>query len=290
MNKKLLAIACSWGALLLSSCMDTSVMESDISGIPPIGIAHYDGTIYDYLQNGDPLLGVTYDSLLYLLDYSDENSSVPLKFADLKTCLQDEEKQYTFIAAPDSCFRFALKSLNNFRRLNKLTITEENISADATEAEKNAIGDMTLKKLLNYRKEIERTDDKKPAEEWTTDIYEYKAPLDSMLCRYMTQGLYDTEMLSRVSSAEGQIIQGLYSYRMNLMYKRLPASGFVGNGPKDITFYDMRNTLEKTRWESTKVLWTDVYTTNGVIHVLVPQHEFGFGNFIHYFRNIGHEE
>ena len=53
MNKKLLAIACSWGALLLSSCMDTSVVESDMSGIPSQGITYYDGTIYEYLENGD---------------------------------------------------------------------------------------------------------------------------------------------------------------------------------------------------------------------------------------------
>lgn len=45
MNKKLLAIACSWGALLLSSCMDTSVVESDMSEIPSQGITYYDGTI-----------------------------------------------------------------------------------------------------------------------------------------------------------------------------------------------------------------------------------------------------
>ena len=122
------------------------------------------------------------------------------------------------------------------------------------------------------------------------DIYEYKAPLDTMLCRYMTAGLYDTEKLSRVTSAEGTIIQGLYSYRMNLSYRRLPASGYMGAGPQDITFYDMRNTLNMTYWESTKVMWTDVQTKNGVIHVLFPQHEFGFGNFIHYFRNVGHEE
>lgn len=67
MNKKLLAIACSWGALLLSSCMDTSVVESDMSEIPSQGITYYDGTIYEYLENGDHSLGVTYDSLLYLL-------------------------------------------------------------------------------------------------------------------------------------------------------------------------------------------------------------------------------
>lgn len=289
MNKKLLAIACGWGTLLFSSCMDTSVVESDISGIRPVGITRYDGTIYEYLQNGDHALGVTYDSLLYLLNYSDEESAVPLKFTELKACLGDKDEQCTFMAVPDSCFRLALKALNNFRRLNKLTITEEDMSVDAMDTEKNAIGDLTLEKLLNYHKEIERVDEKKPDKK-RTDIYEYKAPLDSMLCRYMISGLYDTETLSRVTSADGKIVQGLYPYRMNLIYRRLSASGLIGGGPKDLTFYDMRNTLEMSRWESTKILWADVYATNGVIHILVPQHEFGFGNFIHYFRNMGHEE
>lgn len=39
---------------------------------------------------------------------------------------------------------------------------------------------------------------------------------------------------------------------MNLACQRLPASGFVGGGLKDLTIYDMRNTLEKEKWESAK--------------------------------------
>ena len=108
MNKKLLAIACSWGALLLSSCMDTSVVESDMSGIPSQGITYYDGTIYEYLENGDHSLGVTYDSLLYLLDCSVEESSVPLKFQELKTCFiikifKDKASQIRQIIRASKC-------------------------------------------------------------------------------------------------------------------------------------------------------------------------------------------
>lgn len=61
----------------------------------------------------------------------------------------------------------------------------------------------------------------------------------------MTPGIYDTETLSGFSYVEGKVIQGLHNYRMNLAYRRLPASGFVGGGLKDLTIYDMRNTLEK---------------------------------------------
>lgn len=287
---KLLTIAYGWGVLLLSSCMDASVVGVDMSGMQTPGIARFDGTIYEYLQNDDSYLGVTYDSLLYLLDYADESeNSTPLKFSELKECLQDKMGQYTFIAIPDSCFRCALKALNQYRKLNKLTIDGESLK-DAEESEKYASGELSLEKLLYYRKNIPRYDDKKPEVMVKTDIYEYKAPLDSMLCRYMASGIYDTEMLATISSDEGKIIQGLYTYRMNLTYRRLPASGFVGSGPKDIIFYDMCNTLEKNRWEPAKVLWADIYAKNGVIHVLVPQHEFGYGQFIHYFRNLGHEE
>ena len=106
----------------------------------------------------------------------------------------------------------------------------------------------------------------------------------------MTPGIYDTETLSGFSYVEGKIIQGLHNYRMNLACQRLPASGFVGGGLKDLTIYDMRNTLEKEKWESAKMLWTDIYAKNGIIHILLPQHEFGFGRFIQYFRNVGHEK
>ena len=131
--------------------------------------------------------------------------------------------------------------------------------------------------------------EKNPEKKWT-DSYIYKDGLDSLVCRYMTPGIYDTETLSGFSYVEGKIIQGLHNYRMNLACQRLPASGFVGGGLKDLTIYDMRNTLEKEKWESAKMLWTDIYAKNGIIHVLLPQHEFGFGRFIQYFRNVGHEK
>ncbi|WP_303010896.1 hypothetical protein [uncultured Bacteroides sp.] len=285
---KLLTVVCGWGGLLLSSCMDVSVVNSDIQELQPQGTSRFDGTIYEYLQQGDPGLGITYDSLLYLMDYTDEDSPVKLKFAELKECLQDESGQYTFMAVPDSCFRYALQSLNDFRRLNDLVVDAGDFTDETSETEKYAAGGLTLEKLLNYCKEIERTDEK--TEEKYTDIYIYKDRIDSLVCRYMFPGIYDTEALASVSSSEGKIVQDLHEYRMNLTYSRLPASGFVGGGPKDITFYDMRNTLEKSRWEPTKVLWTDIYAVNGVIHVLIPRHEFGFGQFIHYFKNVGHEK
>ncbi|WP_342990439.1 MULTISPECIES: hypothetical protein [Bacteroides] len=286
---RLLTIACGWGMLLLSSCMDISVVDADISGLQPQGLTRFDGTIYEYLQRGDPDLGVTYDSLMLLMNHEGPDCPVELKFTELKRCLQDETGQYTFVAAPDSCFRYAISELNRYRRLNELMINSDDFSEETPESEKYAAGELTLNKLLNYRKDIKRTDAIDPEKKWT-DTYIYKDRLDSLACRYMAPGIYDTESLAGVSYVEGKIVQGLHKYRMNLAYRRLPASGFVGAGLKDLTIYDMRNTLEKEKWESAKVLWTDIYAKNGVIHVLLPQHEFGFGRFIQYFRNVGHEK
>jgi hypothetical protein len=289
---KLLTIACCLATLAFSSCMESSVVDVDIAGSKEAVITRYDGTIYEYLKAGDPNLGVTFDSLVYFLDLPDEErdaSGIPLKLNDLRRDLKDETGQYTLMALPDSCFRVALKALNKYRKLNKLQLSTEDLDEDAGEKEKYAIGELTLKKLWNYQKVVE-TISRDKDENLIYEHYEYKSQLDSLLCRYMAPGIYDTPQLSTISSVEGQMIQGLHTYRMSLFYRRLPASGYQNAGLKELTLYDMGNTLDKDKWEPAKVQWTDIYAKNGVIHVMVPQHEFGFGKFIHYFRNLGHEK
>lgn len=289
---KLLNITCGLAALALSSCTEFTVADVDLSESKGVGIARYDGTIYDYLKAGDPDLGLTFDSLMYFLDLPDEEkdiSGVPLELNELRRALKDETGQYTLMALPDSCFRSAIEMLNKYRKLNKLQLTAEDLDEDIDEKEKYAVGELTLEKLWNYRKSVE-TIQKDEEGNPVYVHYEYKSQVDSLLCRYMVPGLYDTSQLATASSVEGQLVQGLHSYRMSLLYKRLPASGFLNGGPQEITFYDMGNTLDKDKWEPAKVLWSDIYAKNGVIHVMVPQHEFGFGKFIHYFRNLGHEK
>ena len=247
---KLLTITCSLAVLALSSCTDFSVADVDLSGSKGVGMTRYDGTIYEYLKAGDPELGLTFDSLMYFLDLPDEEEDalgIPLELNELRRALKDETGQCTLMALPDSCFRTALESLNRYRKLNKLQLTAEDLDEDAGEKESYAVGELTLKKLWNYQKRLEAPVLDKEGNPIYID-YEYKSQMDSLLCRYMVPGLYDTEQLSTSSSVEGQFVQGLHSYRMSLFYRRLPASGFINGGPKDITFYDMGNTLDKDKW------------------------------------------
>ena len=218
-------------------------------------------------------MGVTFDSLRYLLDYDDPDTPRPLKLKDLKACLQDEQGEYTLLAMPDSCFRTALKQLNLYRKINQLT---------------DANGELNLEEILAYHKEIEREPEKKgdPA---ITDIYEYKQVLDTLTCRYVLPGSYDMETL--YASGRGLTVMGMYyNYRMRLEAQRRPASGIVGAGTKKLYYYDMCDTQQSDKWVVAQAIWTDVYCKNGVVHVLTPEHEFGYGIFTHYLKNLGNEQ
>lgn len=54
-------------------------------------------------------------------------------------------------------------------------------------------------------------------------------------------------------------------------------------------FSDMKNSQVKDNWNRVSTVWNDVYTNNGIIHILSPQHSFGFDEFIYVFNNYGNE-
>ena len=76
---------------------------------------------------------------------------------------------------------------------------------------------------------------------------------------------------------------------MNIECSRKPASGFVGRGVKQLIFSDMKNSQVKDNWNRVSTVWNDVYTNNGIIHILSPQHSFGVDEFIYVFNNYGNE-
>lgn len=285
MNKLSYMFVIIAGTLLFGACMDVTVDDVDISGMENKGIINFDGSIYEYLQNGDSDLGVTFDSLRYILEYytPEEASEKKLKFQEVKACLEDLEGEYTLMAVPDSCFRRALQNLNLYRKMNSLvpiTIGES--------GNEKKISELTLEHVLTYNKSIPRYDIINPEVIVKTDIYEYSQGLDSLVCRYLLSGIYDTSSLDLQKT--NIVSSFFYGYRMNLQVDFSSASGYVGGGMKKLIYYDMHNTLETTKWEKTEAKWIDVYAKNGVIHVLIPEHEFGYGEFFEKLKKIGHEE
>ena len=118
--------------------------------------------------------------------------------------------------------------------------------------------------------------------------YDYRADLERMLCKYIIKGSYDTDnILANEGNASLNSLK--YNYQMNIECSRKPASGFVGGGVKQLICSDMKNSQVKDNWNRVSTVWNDVYTNNGIIHILSPQHSFGFDEVIYVFNNYGNE-
>lgn len=103
------------------------------------------------------------------------------------------------------------------------------------------------------------------------------AHLDTLACRYILRGLYNTDRV--VGNADGILAPNIkYDYSMNLLYERVNAGGYVGGGPQQLFFSDPKETPFEIFWVTTKTQIVNVKTNNGIVHVLSSGHDFGFGN------------
>lgn len=119
--------------------------------------------------------------------------------------------------------------------------------------------------------------------------YDYRACVDTLLCRYIFTGKYDTKKI--IEAQESLSLESYkYKYQMNVSCTRQTASGIVGEGVRSFTLSDMNNSQLKDLWKSTNVVWHDIYTRNAVIHLLTNQHNFGYDKFINYFKDYGNEK
>lgn len=101
--------------------------------------------------------------------------------------------------------------------------------------------------------------------------------LDSFFCRYIIPGLQHTDSLKGFT--DGKLYASFrYDYNMQLQYVATNASGFLGGGPKAITFSDPRNSIFTRNWVRVNTITVDIKTTNGIVHLLPAGHDFGFGN------------
>lgn len=278
MNKNILLYLLSFSCLCgITSCMNSTVEEADFS-IPKQEsdkLYHYDGTIYEYLQENELHPdGVAFDSLLLLLNYPDS------LFSSQRDSLMNAQGKYTLFAVPDEGFAQAVKSMNIYRRLNNLTGQD---------------GDLSLTKLLQSRHVVYRSNpdstELNPLPP-TEVVFEYKHDLDSLSARYIFSGEVDTEFLFANQTDENYLVKECirYGYRMSMGIERMAASGVEDAGLKRFLFYDINNTLQSTKWDVSPVKWMDVYATNGVIHIMNPGHEFGYAEFVQRFKKYGHEE
>lgn len=106
------------------------------------------------------------------------------------------------------------------------------------------------------------------------------ASLDTFFCRYLIKEPVQSSGLTKY--ADGLFFPTVrYNYDMHMQYTATNASGFLGGGPKAITFsYPGPNPDTKifTRyWTRVNTITVDIQTSNALVHLLPPGHDFGFG-------------
>ncbi|MGN6402114.1 MAG: fasciclin domain-containing protein [Flavisolibacter sp.] len=103
------------------------------------------------------------------------------------------------------------------------------------------------------------------------------ATLDTFLCRYILRGHATSDSL--INFTDGRLYPSIrYSYPMQMQYSQTNASGFKNGGPKAITFSDPKNSIFTRYWVRVNTITVDIKTSNAIVHLLPPNHDFGFGD------------
>jgi len=173
---------------------------------------------------------------------------------------------YAFLQAQDGLFDSLLYVIDRVPNL-KDTIENYNITLFAP-------NNQCFTNALKNLNELRSTQHKTPLYLRDLDLME----LDTLLCRYVLAGKFVTDSL--IEFSDGISVQSLrYDYAMHLRYHRQDANGYQNGGPQEIEFSDPKNSIFERYWVTTYTTSVNIYTNNGLVHLLSGGHEFGFGEF-----------
>src|SRR5699024_2486160 len=129
---------------------------------------------------------------------------------------------------------------------------------------------VALENLNNVRKLADSD-----AESYSGVNYEH---LDTLVSYYLTRGALTTDSLTM---KEGRTV---YDYKFNhARHAKIFGSnawGFVGRGPRIIGFSDTKYSHFIRDWATSLTGSVNIEPENGIVHVLTPEHVFGFDYFI----------
>lgn len=249
----------------LVSCRDYDSPYSENA----VGVNRYNGTVLDYLEEGDLVNKLQFDSMLFVID------SIPGFRASL-----EESSELTIFAVPNTCFKTAITALGNFR---------EDMSRPPVFLKDLMIEPFTVEDTLIVPAEMLPDGTIIPAD--TSFIYrdfDYRSQLERMTCKYIFNESIDTEKI-KVNTNGMEMISFKYEDELNAKYEQMPASGILEGGNQRLAFSDMNGSTLESDWISTYTRTIDIHTTNGIIHVITTGHFFGYDDFIADFKNLGYE-
>ncbi|MDO4162800.1 MAG: hypothetical protein Q4D56_00230 [Bacteroides sp.] len=263
MKKMMISTLCAaiaW-VFMAAACSKYEVAEDTV-----VSTETYNGSVFDYLKEDFSSAGITFDSLLYLIGQN----------AYLEKLLSSDSVNVTLFAVPDACFDLAFTALNAYRHSNNLgdDLVLDDFLIDAFTLVDTVINDAGT----SYADTM-----------YVSTTYDYRAQLDSLLSRYVFAEAVTTDY---IMEEDGAVELGEYAYghTMRMEADRGYASGASELGSKWLNLIEMNGTKSQSEWITCRTMTTDVETTNGVVHIVSPQHEFGFNEMTINFKDYGNEE
>jgi len=170
---------------------------------------------------------------------------------------------YDYILSQNNVYDSLILVLDRLEPL-KDTLKNKNVTffAITNKSFDNAIKDLNIKRAISNKSPLYLKD---------IDLLS----LDTLMCRYIIKGSLKTDSVQKL--VDGLFIQSLkYNYQMHTQYRSLNASGFVNGGQQQLVFTDPNESIFERYWESIPTNSVNISTNNSIIHVLAPDHNFGF--------------
>ncbi|WP_345208926.1 ATP/GTP-binding protein [Mucilaginibacter gynuensis] len=102
--------------------------------------------------------------------------------------------------------------------------------------------------------------------------------LDTMASYYIIRGKKTSDSLLL---QDGLDLEGVrYGYPMHAKVTRASASGYTEGGPEVIEFSNTKHSKFVRFWSTTTTGSNNIQTNNGIVHVVSPDHIFGFDEFV----------
>lgn len=100
--------------------------------------------------------------------------------------------------------------------------------------------------------------------------------LHTFFGRYIINGKQTTDSLDGYT--DGRLFPSAWNqYSMQMQLVQTNASGYLQGGPKSIIFSDPKNSVFTRNWIRVNTITVDIKTSNAIVHLLPPGHDFGFG-------------
>lgn len=102
--------------------------------------------------------------------------------------------------------------------------------------------------------------------------------LDTLMTKYIGVGLMSTDSTLYI---DGLFVQTYgIEHPMHAQRVKEDASGLVDGGVEILYYSDTKDNSFQSQWVRASSSAVNVFTTNGIVHVLGGRHEFGFGEFL----------